>query len=202
MCVNSGFPKALLVCAVALSISSSVLALPVNAAIGPAVPPPVWVTLNASASGNYPGGNELFTVFVVNTQLKPINETVQNMTLRAPFGSNFGPGLPATVSPGLSLLVTIYLQIPANFSKPSFTADLVAYVTVLNGTATTLKVTGSAAVNVFSLTSQTTSSETAPPPTGQSGSISTTLFAAGIAVPSLIVVVLVVLLIRARAGPK
>jgi hypothetical protein len=158
--------------------------------------------LNASASGNYPGGNELFTVFVVNTEQKQINETVQNMTLRAPFGSNFGPGLPATVSPGLSLLVTIYLQIPANFSKPSFNADLVAYVTVLNGTSTTLKVTGNAAVNVFNLTPQATTSQGSGPPTNQTGTISTTLLYAGVGIPSLIALVLLVLLVRTRAGSK
>jgi hypothetical protein len=188
----------------ALSIFSAILVVPVNAAIvqGPAAPPPAWVTVNSTASGNYPGGNEQFTVFVVNTEQKPtINETIQNMTLTAPFASNFGAGLPATIAPGHSLLLTIYLQIPVNFSQPSFTADLVAYITVLNSTVTTLKVTGNAPVNVFGLTSQTTTQTTAPP-SSQSGSISTTLFAAGVGIPSVIAVVLVALLVRARATKR
>ena len=205
--MESRLPKALKVSLVFL-MSTLVLAIPVYAV--PLVAPPqepVWVTVNSTAQGNYPGGNELFTIFVVNSaQTRTLNETVDNMTLSAPFSStccnNFGTGLPTTLIPGQSLLLTIYLQIPENFSQSSFTANLVAHIRLFNGTTVTpVTLTGTAPVNVFSLPSQSTGTTTTQS-TNQTGTISTALFAAGVGIPSIVAILLVVLLVRARGGPK
>src|SRR5271169_667786 len=64
---------------------------------------PVWATINAAAQGNYPGGNELFTVFVVDSAQPPEgNVTIQNVTLTAPAlpsgqQTNSAIGLPAVL---------------------------------------------------------------------------------------------------------
>lgn len=173
--------------------------------IGPPPSQPIWATVNATATGNYPGGNELFTIFIVNSAQDPkINETIQNATLTAPFGSNFGPGLPSTVTPGQSLLLTIYLEIPLNFSQPTFNANLLIHATILNRTITKpITLTGVATVNVYSSgPSSSQGATTTAQSAGPGGSLSPTLFAAGVAIPSIVAIVLLVLLIRGRGPPK
>jgi hypothetical protein len=184
------------------------LAAPASAVSYPPAVQPIWASVNATANGNYPGGNELFTVFVVNSAQPPYaNETVDNMTLTAPFpgGSNFGGGLPAQLVPGNSILVSIYLPIPSNFTQSSFKANLVVHARVWNGTGNEdYTLTGTAPVNVFALSSQSSSETTlsSAQSSAQSGSISTTLFAAGVAIPSIIVILLLALLVQARAASK
>ncbi|MDA4118042.1 MAG: hypothetical protein OK455_06835, partial [Thaumarchaeota archaeon] len=138
-----------------LVVFTSLVAMPVMAQQDVPVPgaEPIWATLNASGTGNYPGGDELFTVFVINSApTLTETETVQNMTLTAPFGHNFGIGLPSTISPGQSLLSTIHLQIPTNFTQKSFTANLVVHATLNNGTTNQgVTLTGTANVNIFAL---------------------------------------------------
>jgi hypothetical protein len=168
---------------------------------------PIWVTVNASAQGNYPGGDELFTVFAVNSAQTPTeNIRIDNMTLKAPFQTNFGPGLPVILVPGASVLVTIHLEIPSNFAQNNFTANLVVHAGIWNGTGyNQISVTGSAPVNVFFLTpSQQTSSQstTTTQSTAQGGTVSTTLFAAGVAVPSIVAVILLILLVQKRSSPR
>ena len=170
---------------------------PARAQVAP--PQPIWVTINATAQGNYPGGNELFTIFAVNSMVPPAqNETITDMKLSAdaPIGSNTAIGLPATLAPGQSVLATIYLPIPANFSQKSFQANLVVHFKFSNGTA--LSLTGTANVDVLALPSPTTSQTTNQ--AVQNGTISTTLFAAGVGIPSLVAIVLVALLVRARGA--
>ncbi len=201
--VERHIPRLIGVSALLVLITSFQIVAQTSAQVYPPFTQPLWVTVNALAQGNYPGGNEMFTVFAVNSAPKAENnETIYNMTLTAPFASNFGPGLPATIRPGQSILVTIYLPIPANFTQSSFTADLVVHASIWNGTGNQpFKLTGSAPVNVFALPSQV-SSQTTTATTGQTGGISTTLFAVGVAVPSLIAIVVLALLIQARAKPK
>lgn len=168
-----------------------------------AVSEPIWVTVNASAQGNYPGGDEQFVVFVVNSALPPAgNETVTDMTLTAPFGSNFGIGLPATIPPGQSLLSTIHLEIPTNFTQASFVANLVVHAKLWNGTKfNTATLTGTATVDVFALPSQT-SSQTGSVTTGVStAGVSTTTLAIAVAIPSIVAVILLILLLRKKSGP-
>lgn len=174
----------------------SFLAAPARAQVAP--PAPIWVTINATAQGNYPGGNELFTIFAVNSMVPPAqNETITDLRLTAPapIGSNAAIGLPATLAPGQSVLATIYLPIPANFSQKSFTANLIVHFKFSNGTA--LSLTGTANVDVLALPSQTTGQTTTQ--AVQTDTVSTTLFEAGVAIPSLIALILVVLLVRSRA---
>lgn len=161
---------------------------------------PIWATINAGAQGNYAGGDEVFTVFVVDSATNTYGTaTIDSMTLTAPFGSNFGIGLPTTLNPGQSIESTIHLPIPANYTGKSFVANLVVNARLWNGTGyTSARLTGSAAVDVFVLASSGQTTETAAP----SGTVSTTLFAAGVAGPSIIAILLAVLLVRARAGPK
>ncbi len=178
---------------------------------------PVWATINAAAQGNYPGGNELFDVFVVDSALPPEgNVTVQTATLTAPAlpvnqQSNFATGLPTILSPGQSILLTIYLPIPADFAHSNFTANLVVNVLLQNGTASIpLKLTGSTTVFMLGLpgsggqtstsSAQTTSSTSSAQST-QSGTVSSTLFAAGVAIPSIIAIILLVLLVRRGSKP-
>jgi hypothetical protein len=205
--MESRLPKAFGVALLLLLAFSFPFAVPAHAQVVPPNSMPLWVTINASAQGNYPGGDELFIVFVVNSApMLTENETIDNMTLTAPFASNFGAGLPSTLLPGQTLLLTIHLEIPSNFSQKSFTANLIVHARLWNGTGNRgITLTGTAPVNVLSLPSQSTSqttSQTTSQPAAQSGTISTTLFAAGVAIPSLIVIVLLILLVRGRAGPK
>ncbi len=201
---------------------SSLAAAPANAVS--VAPPfalasePVWATVNAAAKGNYPGGNEAFYIFVVDSSQVPNgNVTIQNMTLSTTAwtggNSNFGTGFPTTMTPGQSLLSTIYLPIPSDFSQNNFTANLVVNVILWNGTVNLpLKLTGSAQVFMLELPGHSgsqsgttiTSTTTVTGPGGSAGgTISTTLFAVGVAIPSIVVVLLLVLLARARGrrGP-
>jgi hypothetical protein len=180
-------------------MSSLQVATPAQAQV--LTPAPIWVTLNASAQGNYPGGDVLFIIFIVNSAQNPKeNETITDIKLAAPFGSNNAIGLPATLKPGQSIQPTIHLEIPANFSQRSFQANLTLHGTDQNGTATIpLTFTGTAIVDVFALPSSLSPS---PQPASQADTISTTLFAAGVGIPSLVAIILLVLLVRAKATSK
>jgi hypothetical protein len=172
------------------SMFSFLVAAPAEAQVAHAQP--FWVTLSAGAQGNYPGGAETFTVFVVNSAQTPTeNVTIDSMTLTAPFGINTATGLPTVILPGQSVLATISLEIPSNFSERSFQASLVVHGRIWNGTGyNSLSATGTASVDVFALPSQ---------PASQGGTISTALFEAGVAIPSLIAIILLVLLVRAKS---
>ncbi|MDA4132307.1 MAG: hypothetical protein OK454_04175 [Thaumarchaeota archaeon] len=173
---------------------------------------PVWATLNAVSQGNYPGGNLIFDVFVVNSDKPPegnvtlINETLTAAALPPGFQTNSGIGLPVELAPGQAILSTIALQIPSNFTQSNFTASLAANALLFNGTVNIpLKLTGTLQVFVLGLpiSSQTaTSSGSQNTQTVQSGTVSTTLFAVGVAIPSIVVVVLLALLFRGRGRPK
>ena len=175
---------------------------------------PVWATLNAIPQGNYPGGNEIFDVFVVNSDQPPdknvtlINETLTAPALPVSFQTNTAIGLPVQLSPGQAIVNTIALEIPSDFTQNNFTANLVAYVQLNNGTNFIhLKLTGSSIVYLLGLPgsgTQTTtqSSSQSTQTTTQSGTVSTTLFAAGVAIPSIVVVILLILLVRGRGGSK
>jgi hypothetical protein len=171
---------------------------------------PVWATLIPAAQGNYPGGNEIFSVFVVNSAPSPNeNFTIYNMTLSAPFGpggtstcstcSNYGIGLPATITPGQAFAGTIALQVPVNITQSSFTANLVINGGLWNGTANNAaKLTGMAAIYVLALPGQSSTDSN----TSHSGTVSTTLFGAGVAIPSIIAVVLLALVVQTRGRSK
>ncbi len=159
---------------------------------------PVWVTLNAAPQGNYPGGDQLFTIFVVNSAtIATQNATVDNMTLTASWGaSNTAIGLPAVLTPGQSLLATIYLPIPANFTDKSFTANLVVNLRVMNSSGVTpLKATGTATVYVLALPGAQPSQGT----TQTVNAVPLTIFALVVAVPSVMALLLLVLLLRVRS---
>ncbi len=164
---------------------------------------PIWATINADASGNYPGGNEQFTVFIVNSaQSATMNETIENATLTAPWpgGSNFGSGLPTTLTQGQGITLLIHLQIPSNFTQSSFTANLVIHALLINGTSKTpVTLTGQAPVNVFALpgsSSQTTQS------TSAAGTVPTNTFYIGVALPSIVAIIFLVLFAQARTGSR
>jgi hypothetical protein len=219
MAMENGLPKLVTVIALALLIFSSLVALPARAQVLPAssygqfTPEPVWATVNADAKGNYLGGNEIFDVFVVDAALPPEgNVTVFNMTITAPAfpvnaQSNFAPGLPVMLAPGDSILATIALPIPSDFKANNFTANLVMATQLFNGTREIpLKITGTVQVFILGLpvtgTTQTTTQASGTQTTPQSGTVSTTLFAVGVAVPSIVAVVLLILLVQARGRPK
>ncbi|HVB95007.1 MAG TPA: hypothetical protein VND41_00210 [Nitrososphaerales archaeon] len=173
---------------------------------------PVWATLNAVPEGNYPGGNLIFDVFVVNADQPPhgnvtlINETVTAPALPAASQSNSGIGLPVELLPGQAILSTIALQIPDNFTQSNLTASLVVNVLLWNGTMNIpLQLTGALLVYILGLpisgTQTTTSSTSQSTQTvAQSGTVSTTLFAVGVAIPSIVAVILLVLLARGRGS--
>ena len=227
--MDNGLPKLMGATMLMLLMSSFLVAAPVRAAgpppgVGEIIAPPyavpaesVWATVNAVPQGNYPGGNLEFDVFVVNSDQPPDgNVTLFNETLTAsalPPGSqtNTGIGLPVSLAPGQAILSTIYLEIPNNFTQSNFTANLVADVSLWNGTANIpLKLTGSAQVFLLGLpvtgtqttTSSTSRSSQTAQTTTQSGTVSTTLFAAGVAIPSIVVVILLIFLVRGRGRPK
>lgn len=172
---------------------------------------PVWATLNAATSNNYPGGNESFDVFVINSDVPPngnvtlYNETITSTALPPSFNASTAKGLPLQLSPGQAITSTIALPIPSDFNRSSFTANLVVNVAYWNGTTDIhVKLTGSTLVYVLGaplVGTSTTTSQTSQT-TMQSGTVSTGLFAAGVAIPSLIAVILIVLLVRRNAGPK
>jgi len=168
---------------------------------------PVWATLNALGYGNYPGGNEQFTVFFVNSDSPPLgNVTLFNETLTTPFQNASVTGLPVELALGQTMLSSIYLQIPRDFSQSNFTARINIDFHVANATASTPSVlTGTAKVFMLgppigqvTSTSSTTSTQQT---TTQSGTVSTSLFYAGVGIPSLIVIVLLALLVRDRGHP-
>jgi len=173
---------------------------------------PVWATLIPAAQGNYPGGNEIFSVFIVNSAPSlSENFTIYNMTLSAPFGpggssncsscSNYGIGLPATITPGQAFAGTIALQIPVNITQSSFTANLVVNGGLWNGTANNeARLTGMAPIYVLALPGQSGTTSNSNP--SQSGTVSTTLFGAGVAIPSIIAVVLLALVVQTRGRSK
>lgn len=172
---------------------------------------PVWATVNAAAQGNYPGGNEEFTVFVVNSGLPPDgNLTIQNMTLSTSAwsqgNSNYGIGLPTTLAPENAAGFTIFLQIPGDYTQSNFTANLAVDTQLWNGTVNVpIKLTGSVVVYMLAQSSQSSgqSGRTTITVTGtQSGAASTTLLAAGVAIPSLVAVILLALLVQARGRSK
>ena len=168
---------------------------------------PVWATLNAVGSGNYPGGNEEFTVFVVNSDSPPLgNVTLLNETLTAPFQNASVTGLPVELAPGQALFSNITLQIPLDFSQSNFTATIAIDFHVANATAVTPKLlTGTAHVFILGpplgQVTSTSSATSAHQTTTQSGTFSTSLFYAGIGIPSLIAIVLLALLVRDRGRP-
>jgi len=192
--------------ALVLLTVSAMAAVPAHALGGYTLTPePVWATISATAQGNYPGGNEIFNIFIADSQAQG-NTLIENMTLVSPFQTNFGIGLPVTFEPGDANLFTIAIQIPSDFNKPTFTANLTIDVQVFNGTTTLpLKLTGSAIVYVLGLpgatstqtTSQTTSTSSTP-----SAGLSTTSVAVAVAIPSIIAVVLLGLLVQARGASK
>jgi hypothetical protein len=169
---------------------------------------PVWATLNALGYGNYPGGNEQFTVFFVNSDSPPLgNVTLLNETLTTPFQNASVSGLPVELAPGQTMLSSIYLQIPSDFSQSNFTASITIDFHVANGTASTPRVlTGTAHVFMLGppigqVTSSTSSATSTQQTATQSGTVSTSLFYAGVGIPSLIVIVLLALLVRDRRRP-
>ena len=198
--MKSSLSKALRASSLLLVLFTSLVASPAFAQQTIPNAQPIWVTLNASATGNYPGGDELFTVFAVNSANSPaISVIITNMTLTAPFRSNFAIGLPTTLLQGQSLLSTIHLEIPANFSGNTFTANLVAHATLVNGTVNKpLTITGSAQVNVLALGSSSSTTQT----TTATGDVSMTTFELGVAVPSIIAILLLILLVQARGRSK
>lgn len=163
-------------------------------------PAPIYATLNGQTQGNYPGGNEFFNIFVVDSSFDPPeNETILNMTLTAPFQTNTGIGFPSTITPGESILSTIALEIPANFSARSFTASLVVYAELLSPTGpVSAKLSGSTLVDVFAAPGAATSTAHS----STSGTVSTSVFAAGVAVPTIVAVLLLALLVRRGSKPK
>jgi hypothetical protein len=173
---------------------------------------PIWATLNAVPQGNYPGGNEIFDVFVVNSDQPPAgNATLINETLTAPalpsaFQTNTAIGLPVELSPGQAIVNTIALQIPSTFTQSNFTAYLLAYVQLHNGTAfVNLRLTGNLKVFILGLPiggATTASSASQSIQTSQGGTVSTSLFAAGVAIPSIVVIILLALLVRGRGQPR
>jgi hypothetical protein len=172
---------------------------------------PVWATLNAIPQGNYLGGNLEFDAVVVNSDQPPDgNVTLFNETVTAPAfpndtQSNYGIGLPISLAPGQLIVNTIRLPVPGNFAQGNFTANLVANVALWNGTTNVfLRLTATTVVTILGLPvsggGQTTSTTSQ---TGQqSGTVSTSLFAIGVAIPTIVVILLLVLLVRRGSGPK
>ena len=214
--MKKGVPALAGLAVLALLLTSSLAATPVNAQ---KVPPlqilydtisatePVWASVNAVAQGNYPGGNEIFDVFMVDSALPPEgNVTIQNETVSTTawtgFNSNTAIGLPVILAPGQSILNTVALPIPSNFTLDNFTASLKAYVSVLNGTTPVpLVLTGSILVTILGLPlalSRTTVTSTSVVTDTQNGAVSTTLLGLGVAIPSVVAVLLLALLVRGR----
>ena len=171
---------------------------------------PVWGTVNTVTAGNYPGGSLQFDVFVINTGYPAegnatlFNETITATALPAALNTSTATGLPVLLTPGQAITSTITMQIPRNFTLSSFRASLAADVSYWNGTANIpVQLLGSATVYVLGDPiggASTTSSQTTQTST-QSGGVSTTLFAAGLAIPSILAVILLILVVRRRGGP-
>ncbi|HEV2389827.1 MAG TPA: hypothetical protein VGS04_03790 [Nitrososphaerales archaeon] len=206
----SGLVEAAVLVLFALSFLS---ALPAHAATPPSAPQPVWATLNALGYGNYPGGNEQFTVFVVNTDSPPLgNVSLINETLSAPalppaYNTGYAIGLPVQLATGQAILSTISLEIPANFTQSNFTASVVVDMQIANGTGFFSKqLTESTTVIMLSLPGSPANSTTSEVPisqtTIQSSGVSSSLFYAGVGVPSVVIIILLALLVRARGRPQ
>jgi hypothetical protein len=195
---------------------SFLAAVPALAAAPPSAPQPVWATLNALGYGNYPGGNEQFTVFVVNTDSPPLgNVSLLNETLTAPAlppasNTGYAIGLPVQLATGQAILSTIYLPIPPNFAQSNFTATVVINLQIANGTGFfSTQLTESTTVVMLSLPSTVTPSSSttstvvsSPQTTTQSGGVSSGLFYAGVGVPSVVAIILLALLVGARGRPQ
>ncbi len=209
--------SSLLVAGLFVLFALSFLAVvPARAATSPSGSQYVWATLNALGYGNYAGGNEEFTVFVVNSDSPPLgNMSLFNETLTAPalppsYSTGSAIGLPVQLSSGQAILSTIYLEIPSNFTGSSFTATVAIDLQIANGTSFFSKqLTESTTVEMLSLpgtitsvssTTSTVSSSQAT--TTQSGGVSSGLFYAGVGVPSVVVIILLALLVRGRSRPQ
>jgi hypothetical protein len=203
----------LLVAAVLVFALPSLAVVPVRAAASPTGSQSVWATLNALGYGNYPGGNEEFTVFVVNSDSPPLgNVSLYNETLTAPAlppsqNTGYAIGLPVQLSTGQAILSTIYLPIPANFTQSSFTATVAIDIQVANGTSFfSRQLTESTTVVMLNLpgtvtsATSTASSVSNSQTTTVSSGVSSGLFYAGVGVPTVVAVVLLALLVRARAA--
>lgn len=178
-------------------------------------PQPVWATLNARGYGNYPGGNEQFTVFVVNSDSPPlgnvslINETLTAPALPPPYNTGSAIGLPVQLATGQAILSTIYLEIPTSFTQSNFTATLVINLQIANGTnflsrqliESTTVVMLSLPGTVTSATS-TESVASSSQATTESSGVSSGLFYAGVGVPSVVAIILLALLARGRGHPQ
>ena len=210
-CASSLLVAGLLVL-LALSFSAAV---PASAATYPSGSQYVWATLNALGYGNYPGGNEEFTVFVVNSDSPPLgnmslfNETLTAPALPSPYNTGNAIGLPVQLSTGQAILSTIYLAIPSNFTQSSFTATVAIDLQIANGTgffskqlteSTTVEMLGlpGTTTSVGSTTSEASTSQA----TTQGSGVSSGLFYAGVGVPSVVVIILLALLLRGRGRPQ
>jgi hypothetical protein len=225
--MQKGPPRLVWATTFALFVLSFLAAAPVGMTRPPPAGPgnPVWATLNAATQGNYPGGNETFYVFVVNSDQPPDgNVTLINETLTAPAlppeyqtqidsvslfdeGSSSSIGLPIDLLPGEAISNVMTLEIPSNFTQDNFTADLMVNVAVWNGTTSFyLRLSSSTVVTLHGLAgtgTQTTTSSTAQSTqtgqtTTQSGTVSSSLFAAGVAIPTIVAFILLALLVRGR----
>jgi hypothetical protein len=181
-------------------------------------PEPVWAALSATSQGNYPGGNEIFDVFIVNSDQPPDgNFTIFNETLTAPAlpaccNTNTSIGLPLSLDPGQAILSAIHLEIPSNFTQSNFTADLVVNGALWNGTASIhLTLTGTTDVYLHSLapagtqpstTSSTSQTAHTTVTITRSRGVPWPLFAVGVGILSSVVVMLLVLLARGRGRPR
>ena len=179
---------------------------------------PVWAALNGVPQGNYPGGNMEFDVTVVNSDQPPnmnftlLNETVTAPAFPADSQSNYAIGIPIDLAPGQLIVNTIALPVPSDFSQGNFTANLVAYGALWNGTASNyLKLTASTVVTLLGLPgtgTQTTtastsqSTQTVTQTITQSGTVSSSVLAAGVAIPSIVAVILLALWVRGRAPTR
>jgi len=175
---------------------------------------PVWGTLNTVTGGNYPGGSLQFGVFVINAGYPAegnatlFNETITAAALPPALNTSTAKGLPVLLTPGQAITSTITMQIPRNFTLSSFKVSLAVDVSYWNGTANIpVQLMGSATVYVLGDPiggASTTSSQTTQTTqtSAQSGTVSTTLFAAGLAIPSILAVILLILVVRRRGGPK
>jgi hypothetical protein len=98
------------------------------------------------------------------------------------------------------------MEIPSNFTQSNFTANLVVFVSYWNGTLNVpLKLIGSALVYLLGppLTgTQTASVTTTTQTVTQTGIVSSSLFAVGAGVPSIVAVILLLLLAQGNGGPK
>src|SRR5580704_344869 len=176
--MQKGLPKLLGAMMLMLLMLSFLVAAPARGVCPPnageCIPPPysvpaepVWATLNAIPQGNYPGGNVIFDVFVINTgwpaegNVTLINETLTAPALPPGSQTNTATGLPVQLSPGRGIVSTIALQIPSNFTQSNFSASLVVNVLRLNVTANpSFRLTGTSLVYILGPPASSTQSTT------------------------------------------